>query len=144
MSTEDQLRYEDKVYEGDNLGLFVGTPKGFLSRRLSRADAVLQRVSLSPGPRPPSQEGQLKEDPSGDPLPGSSSVLRDLSPSLEMADDSDAAITVPAVTASMFKSLDPTPKEEFVQGACELPCTSQGEDAKTIKKNKDAYYVGLK
>ena len=102
MSTEDQLWEEDEAYEGYNLGLFVGSLEGFLSRSLSRADALLQHVSLTPGPCPPSQEGQLQEDPSGDPLAGSSSVLRDLSPSLEMAGDSDAATAVRAVTASMF------------------------------------------
>ena len=144
MSTQDQLREEDEAYEGDNIGSFVGAPEGFLSRSLSRADTLLQRVSLTPGPRPPSREEQLQEDSSGDPLAGSSSVLRDLSTTLEMAGDSDAATAVPAVAASMFKSLDPTPKEEFAQGACELPRTSRGDDAKTIKKNKDACCVGLK
>ena len=137
MSVEHQLREEDKAYEGDNLGLFVGASEGFLSRTLSRANALLQYVRLTPGPHPPSQEGQLQEDPSGDPLPGSSSVLRDLSPSIEITDDSDAATAVSAVAASMFKSSDPTPKEEFAQGACEIPCTSREDDTKTVKKNKD-------
>ena len=130
MSTQDSLREEDEAYEGDNLGSFVGAPEGFLSRSLSRADALLQRVSLTPGPCPPSREGQLQENPSGDPLPDSSSVLRDLSPSLKMAGDSDASTSVPAVATSMFKLSDPTPKEVFVQGARQLHCTSQGDDAK--------------
>ena len=60
-----------------------------------------------------------------------------------MADDGDAATAVPAGVASMLKSSDPTPREEFSQGACELPRTSQGDDAKITKKNKDACCVGL-
>ena len=144
MSTEDQLREEDEASEGDNLGSLVSASEGFILRSISRADALLSRVSLTPGPRPPSREGQLQEDPSGDPLPDLRSVHRDLSPSLEMADESDAAAAVIATAASMFKTSDPTPKEEFARGACELPRTSRGDDAKTIKKNKDACCVGLK
>ena len=125
MSTEDQLRGEDKIYKGDYLGLFVGAPGGFLSRSLSRADVLLQCVSLTLGPHPPSRERQLQEDPSGDPLPCFSSVLRDLSPSLAMTGDDGTATAVPIVAASISKLLDPTPKEVFAQGACELPCTSQ-------------------
>ena len=64
MSTEDQLREEDKASEGDNLELFVEAPKGFLLRSLSRADALLKHVSLTPGPRPSGWEGTLQEDPS--------------------------------------------------------------------------------
>ena len=142
MSTQDSLREEDEAYKGDNQGAFA--LEGFLSRSLNRADALLQRDSLTPGPCSPSREEQLQEDPSGDPLAGSSSVLRDLSTTLEMAGDSGAVSAVPAVAASMFKSSDPTPKEEFAQGACELPRTSRGDDAKTIKKNKDVCCVGLK
>jgi hypothetical protein len=44
----------------------------------------------------------------------------------------------------MFKSADPTPKEELAQGACELPRTSRGDNPKTVKKNKDANCGGLK
>ena len=85
----------------------------------------------------------MQEDPSGDPLAGSSSVLRDVSPSLEMSNDSDTTTAVPAEVASMFKSSDPTPKEEFIQGAYELPRTFQRDD-ETTKKNKEACCVGLK
>ena len=38
---------------------------------------------------------------------------------------------------SIFTTSDPTPKEEFTHGACELPCTQQGDDSKPIKKHKD-------
>ena len=100
MSTQDQLREEDKAYEVDTIGSFVGAPKGFLSRSLSKADALLHRVSLTSGPRPPSQKEQLQEDSSGDLLAISSSVLRDLSTTLEMTGDSDATTAVPAVAAT--------------------------------------------
>ena len=59
MSVEDQLRGKDEVYEGDNMGLFIGAPTGFLSRSVSRVYALLQYIVLTPGPHPPSQEGQL-------------------------------------------------------------------------------------
>ena len=61
-----------------------------------------------------------------------------------MAGDSDAETAVPAAAASVFKSLNPTPKEVYAQEACDLHRTSRGDDAKTIKKNKDACYMGSK
>ena len=41
MSIADKLWEEHKAYEGNNLGLFVGAPKGFLLMSLSRADHLL-------------------------------------------------------------------------------------------------------
>ena len=75
MSTEDQLLEEDEASEGDKLGSLVSASEGFILRSISRADALLSRVSLTPGPRPPSREGQLQEGPAGDPLSDFRSVL---------------------------------------------------------------------
>ena len=63
-----------------------------------------------------------------------------------MTDSISAAMSVSSVAAvpSMFKTADPTPKKELAQGVCELPRTPRGDDTKTVKKNKDVNYGGLK
>ena len=44
----------------------------------------------------------------------------------------------------MFRTVDPTPIKDLAGGACEMPRSSRGDDAKTIKKNKDANCKGPK
>ena len=44
----------------------------------------------------------------------------------------------------MFCMADHTTTEEIAGGTCEMPCSSRGNDAKTIKKNKDANCKGHK
>jgi len=62
-----------------------------------------------------------------------------------MTDSSSTALSTSSVAAVslMFKTADPTPKEELAQGACELPCTPQGDNPNIVKKKKDANCGGL-
>ena len=143
--SNESTRENEEALSGYGAGFQEGIPEEQSLGVLARISDALNRVSLTPGPnRPyPSLEESLQPDPS--PETNRDRVLPvDLS--ARMSASSPAAASEPSVAAapSMFKSADPTPKEELAQGACELPRTSRGDDPKTVKKNKDANCGGLK
>ena len=98
-------------------------------------------IRNTPGPNTPIQEQQGSQNsPPRDPLPVLRGVTINLSEII-----SDLPVADPPVDVeSMFNTLDPKIIEELQGSACELPCTSQGEDPKTIKKKKDTNFSGMK
>ena len=141
MSHDNSPREQVEASSGDLERLPVGISEGCLDSLLSVTVDALRCISTTPVPNPPSQREQGSQDsPPRDPLP----VLRGVTINLsEIILDSEV-VDPSSVAASMFKPSDPTPIEELVGGACELPCTSRGEDPKKIKKNKDTSFSGLK
>ena len=143
MSQEDSIWEHEEELQGNGAGSPEGIPEGssvrVLARTLSYALDSLTRVSLTPGPssRLSSLEEQLQPDSSPEYPAG-------IPPVENMSTPDEASSAHIEAGNAMFKSANPTPKEELAQGACELPRTSRGDDPKTVKKNKDANCVGLK
>ena len=107
---------------------------------LSGTVDTLRRISITPVQKPPNQVEQVSQD---FPLIDTFPVLRDVTRNLSEIILDSAVADPPGAAASMLKTSDPTPIEELAGGACELPSASQGEDPKTIKKNKDTSYYRL-
>ena len=131
MSNEDSTLENEEALAQYGAGFQEEIPGEPSLGVVARLSDKLNRVSLTPEPsRPyPSLEELLQPDTTT-PIDLDRVLLVDLS--ARMTASSPAAASEPSVAAapSMFKSTDPTPKEELVQGACELPCTSRGDDPK--------------
>ena len=137
MSNEDSTREKEEALAGYGTGFQEGIQEDQSLGVLARFLDALNHVNLTPEPSCPYPS--LKESLQTDPSIPSIVIDRVLSVNLSarMTDSSSAAASASsvAVAPSMFKTVDPTPnKEKLAQGACKLPCTSRGDDPKTVKK----------
>ena len=141
MSHDYLTREQVEESSGYLEGVPVGISEGYLYSFLSVTVDSLRRISTTPTLIPPIQGEQGSHySPSRYPLPVFRGVTRNLSEII-----SDSTVADPAGAAEyMFNTSYPTPIEELAGGACELPCTSRGEDPKTTKKKKDTSYARLK
>ena len=80
----------------------------------------MRRISTTPGQNTPNQGEKVSQNYlPRDPI----SVFRGVTRNLSEIISYSALADPPGVTASMFKTSDPTPIEELAGGACEIPCT---------------------
>ena len=115
MSNEESTRENEEALSGYGTGFQEGIPEEQSLGVLARISDALNRVSLTPGPNHPypNLEESLQPDPSTEPTDLDRVLPVDLS--ARMTESSPIAALEPFVTAapSMFKTADPTPKEEL-------------------------------
>ena len=126
MSNKDSTWENEEGLAGYGAGFQEGISEEQSIGVLARISDALNCVSLTPGPNRsfPSLKELLQPDPSTPPRDPDRALPVDLS--ARMTDSSLVAASASSVAAapSMFRTADPTPKEELAQGACELPRTS--------------------
>ena len=134
MSRNNSTREQAEAIQGGTSGtsqdIFESIQVSELRKRTENLSRQVVSTTL------PRQGEQGSHDSPRDRLPTSGSV-----PNLGIMVTTNLA---PTGVAAMFRTADPTPIEDLAGGACEMPRLSRGDDAKTIKKNKDASCKGLK
>jgi len=115
MSNKDSTRENKEALLGNGARFQEGFPEEQPLGVLAILSDALNHVSLTPGPNCPypSLEELLQPDPSTEPIDLDRVLSVDLSAS--MTESSSAAASAPVVAAapSIFKTVNPTPKEEL-------------------------------